>query len=293
MVKRIDEMPRQVRIQYPGATYHIMSRGDQYEAIFLTDHDRRNFLKTMGEVCESTGWIIHSYVQMSNHYHWLLETPEANLVDGMRWFLSTYTKRFNIRNKLVGHLFQGRYKSLLIDPEDYEHFLFVSNYIHLNPARAGLLDPQNPNLSQYKWSSYPYFLKPPGKRPFWLKVEKVFKGLDIVKDNTAGRKTYAHFMELALIEALDPKKLHHFEEKWTKIRRGWYLGDDTFKEKLLKHAQKILKGNRAESHSGELKREHHENAADELIKNALKILKFHESDLEKTNKNDPRKQVIA
>ena len=286
-------MPRQVRIQYQGATYHIMSRGDQYEAIFLTDNDRKNFLKTLGEVCKSTGWVVHSYVLMSNHFHWLLETPEANLVEGMRWFLSTYTKRFNGRNKLVGHVFQGRYKSLLINPENFEYFQFVSNYIHLNPARAGLLDPQTPNLNQYKWCSYQYFLKPRDRRPVWLKVDKVFKGLDILKDNAAGRKNYAHYMELALRELLDPKKLMQFEEKWNKIRRGWYLGDDTFKEKLLKHAQKILKGKRATSHSGDLKKEHNENTANQLIQNAFKILNFQESDLEMTKKNDSRKQTIA
>jgi len=247
-------MARKIRIQYAGAIYHVMSRGDQYEPIFLGDQDRRIFLKTLGEVCERTGWIIHSYVLMKNHYHWLLETPEPNLVDGMRWFQSTYTKRFNGRNKLVGHLFQGRYKSLLIDPKDFVHFIFVSNYIHLNPAKAGLLETIEPDLDQYEWSSYPYFLKSPSRRPPWLYVDRVFKGLKINKDNTAGRKKYAEYMKIALLEVLDPKRLKEFEEKWNKIRHGWCLGDDSFKEKMLKFADKVLKGKKDDSFSGDLKR---------------------------------------
>ena len=163
-------MPGKIRIQCQGASYHIMSRGDQYEPIFLSDKDRHSFLKTPGETCQHTGWIIHGYVLMDNHYHMLVETPEANLVDGMRWFQSTYTRRFNGRNKYVGHVFQGRYHALIIDPKEREYFLTVSEYPHLNPARAGLLDKQNPRLSTYGWSSYPYYLKPPGKRPSWLCV---------------------------------------------------------------------------------------------------------------------------
>ena len=147
-------MPRKIRIQFQGAGYHIMSRGDQYGPIFLSDSDRHSFLKTLGETCQRTGWVIHAYVVMDNHYHMLVETPGANLVEGMRWFQSTYTRRFNGRNNLVGHVFQGRYRALIIDPKEREYFLTVSEYTHLNPARAGLLDKQNPRLSKYCWSSF-------------------------------------------------------------------------------------------------------------------------------------------
>lgn len=90
--------------------------------IFLSDRDHHSFLKTLGEVCQRTGWHVHAYVLMRNHYL-LVETPEANLVDGMRWFQSTYTGRFNGRNKLAGHVFQGRYNALIIDPKEMDYFL--------------------------------------------------------------------------------------------------------------------------------------------------------------------------
>lgn len=92
-----------------------MCRGNRQENIFSDDRDREIFLNTLGEVVERTGWKIHAFVLMDNHYHFLLETPEPNLVDGMRWFQSTYTQRFNARHEVWGHLFQGRYKALLVD----------------------------------------------------------------------------------------------------------------------------------------------------------------------------------
>ena len=93
-------MARKIRIQFAGASYHIMSRGDKYGPIFLSNKDRQSFLKTLGDACNRTGWKIHAYVLMTNHYHLLVEIPETNLVEGMRWFQSTYTRRFNIRNNL-------------------------------------------------------------------------------------------------------------------------------------------------------------------------------------------------
>src|SRR4030043_1613235 len=130
-------MARKVRIQYPGASYHSSNRGNRREPIFRSNHDYTLFLRTIGETCERTGWKIISYILMRNHYHILLETPEGNLVDGMKWFQSTYTQRFNRRHGVVGHLFQGRYKALIIDPKECENLLSVSDYIHLNPVRAG------------------------------------------------------------------------------------------------------------------------------------------------------------
>src|SRR4030042_3997922 len=253
-------MPGKIRIQFQGASYHIMSRGDQYEPIFLSDKDRHSFLKTPGETCQCTGWIIHAYVLMDNHYHVLVETPEANLVDGMRWFQSTYTRRFNGRNKHVGHVFQGRYRALIIDPKEREYFLTVSEYTHLNPAWAGLLDKQNPRLSTYGWSSYPYYLKPLGKRPSWLCVEKVFYELKIYNDNAAGRKKYLQYKDLRVKEVLNPKNKQKFEKEWMDISQGWYPGNASFTEQLLKLADQVLKGKSRSSFSGEIKRKHDEQS---------------------------------
>ena len=128
-------MGRHPRIEFDGAIYHVMSRGNRREPIFLDDDDNQMFLDALNEVCARTGWRMHAFVLMGNHYHLLIETPEGNLVDGMRWLQGTYTKRFNIRHNQWGHLFQGRYKSLLIDPGG-DYFQTVSSYIHLNPARV-------------------------------------------------------------------------------------------------------------------------------------------------------------
>jgi putative transposase len=106
-------MARGIRIEYAGAFYHVMARGNRRERIFREDEDRRFFCQTLGEVCERTGWRVHAWVLMSNHYHLMLETPEANLVAGMKWLQNTYTRRFNNRHHLWGRLFGDRYKAVL------------------------------------------------------------------------------------------------------------------------------------------------------------------------------------
>ena len=108
-------MPRTMRVEYPGAIYHVMDRGDRREDIFLDDVDRLEFLKTLAEGSQKAGWQVHAYCLMRNHFHLVLETPDANLVAGMRWFLSAYTIRLNHRQKLFGHVFSGRYKALLVE----------------------------------------------------------------------------------------------------------------------------------------------------------------------------------
>ena len=108
-------MPRKLRIQYPGAMYHVMNRGDQREAIFRDDEDRQKFLATLGEACQKTEWQVHAYCLMSNHFHLVVETPQPNLVAGMKWLPGIYTRRVNRRHKGFRHLFSGRYKALNVD----------------------------------------------------------------------------------------------------------------------------------------------------------------------------------
>ena len=108
-------MPRKLRMEYRGAIYHVMNRGDRREDIFRDDPDRQRFLGALGEACQKTRWEAHAYCLMGNHFHLVAETPDANLVAGMKWLLGVYTKRFNIRHKGCGHLFAGRYKALMVD----------------------------------------------------------------------------------------------------------------------------------------------------------------------------------
>jgi REP element-mobilizing transposase RayT len=132
-------MARKLRLEYAGAIYHVMSRGDRREPIFKDDDDRKVFLKTLGEACGKTGWEVHAFCLMDNHFHMVVETPAANLVAGMKWFLGTYTGRFNRRHRVFGHLFSGRYKALVVDGSGSGYLKTVCDYVHLNPVRAGLV----------------------------------------------------------------------------------------------------------------------------------------------------------
>src|SRR6266516_3197535 len=180
-------MPRKLRLEYVGAIYHVMNRGDRREDIFLDDEDRCRFVPTLAEACEKTDWQVHAYCLMRNHFHLVLETPRANLVAGMQWFLSTYTARFNRRHKYFGHLFSGRYKSLIVDGSGTGYSKTACDYVHLNPVRAKLLKPGQ-RLGEYRWSSWPEYLKSGRKRWPWLRVERLLGECGVKQDNAAGRR---------------------------------------------------------------------------------------------------------
>jgi hypothetical protein len=154
---------------------------------------------------------------MGNHFHLVVETPQANLVAGMKWFLGTYTARFNRKHKLFGHLFSGRYKALVVDGSGNGYLRTVCDYVHLNPGRAGLLRAEEP-LAAYRWSSYPEYLKAPGKRTVWLEVRRLLGELGMPQDSVAGRRQFERRMEARRHEA-DPAE-------WRKLQRGWCVGDE-------------------------------------------------------------------
>jgi len=141
-------MSRPLRIEFPGALYHVTSRGDGRENIYLDDIDRVNWLEVFSEVCERFNWLCHAYCLMSNHYHLLIETPDSNLSLGMRQLNGVYTQRFNRKHRRVGHVFQGRYKAILVDKEIY--LLELARYIVLNPVRAQMVR----SAKNWIWSSY-------------------------------------------------------------------------------------------------------------------------------------------
>src|SRR5574337_642929 len=127
-------MARPLRIQYEDALYHVTCRGNERKAIFRDDHDKNVFLELLNDGIETYHIILYCYVLMDNHFHLLLETPLANLSEFMRWFNITYTSHYNRRHKRIGHLYQGRYKSILVEKKSYLHI--VSRYIHLNPVKT-------------------------------------------------------------------------------------------------------------------------------------------------------------
>ena len=232
-------------MEYAGAIYHVMNRGDRREPIFHDDIDRKRFVATLGETCAKTGWQIHAYCLMNNHFHLVMETPKANLVAGMRWFLSTYTARFNRRHKLFGHLFSGRYKSLIVDGSGNGYLRTVCDYVHLNPARAKLLRPEQ-KLCNYPWSSWPDYLKPSEQRACWLRVDRLLGELGIPKDSAAGREELENHLEV--------RRAQEDDGEFKKIRRGWCLGGDTFRQELLEQAQTLAGDERV----AKLKIEHEE-----------------------------------
>ncbi len=142
-------MARPLRLEFTGALYHVTSRGDRREPIYLNDGDREAWLDVLGCVCERFNWVVHSYCQMTNHFHLLVETPDGNLSAGMRQLNGQYTQKFNRTHALVGHLFQGRYKAILVQKETY--LLELTRYIVLNPLRAKMVE----TLDSWPWSSYP------------------------------------------------------------------------------------------------------------------------------------------
>jgi REP element-mobilizing transposase RayT len=273
-------MPRKLRVQYPGALYHLMNRGDRREDIFADDEDRQRFLKTLAEACEKTGWQVQAYCLMSNHFHLVVETPQPNLVAGMKWLLGTYTIRFNRRHKQFGHLFSGRYKSLIVDGSGSGYLKSVCDYVHLNPVRAKLLRPGE-SLQSYLWSSYGQYLKAPGKRFGWLRVERLLGEWGIPLDSPAGRKRFAQFME-------HRRRQESPKANWKAVERGWFLGDKAFKEELLAQMHQ-----RRGDHYGPELREADLAHAERILKGQLRQRRWTEDELSRRRKGDPEKVRMA
>ena len=218
-------MPRKLRVEYPGAVYHVMSRGDRRENIFLDDVDRQDFLKTLAEACQKTGWQVHAYCLMRNHYHLVLETPNGNLVAGMAWLQSTYTIRLNHRHKLFGHVFSGRYRAQLVEGSGNGYLRTACDYVHLNPVRARLLKADE-RLLAYPWSSLVWYVAAPEHRPQWIRVDRLLGEHGIQRDTAAARQQFERRMEARRLAETDDEALKIF-------RRGWCVGGDEFRKQML------------------------------------------------------------
>ncbi|MEN7973498.1 MAG: transposase [Verrucomicrobiota bacterium] len=279
-------MPRSVRHEYGGAVYHAMCRGNNGQAIFRQDKGRRLFLSTLEEACRQTGWRIHAYVLMPNHYHLLLETPEANLVAGMKWFQGTYTQRFNAMFKCRGHLFQGRYKALPVEAEgNADYFRAVGNYIHLNPYRSGLAgNGFGKSLEAYKWSSYGAYAGLSGRCPDWLFRERLMNACGIDGKKPDCFKQYRAVLETQMEGSSGV--LDKMVEK--QLKRGWYVGGEQFKEWLGG-----MLPDRSDNLRGGQRRAHDEKEAERLLAAALDRLKINETDLLAMKNNQPEKQSVA
>jgi putative transposase len=179
-------MSRPRRIQYPGALYHVTSRGNRRALIFLDDRDHLIWSDLLCAIVERFGFILHAYCMMPNHYHLVVETPQPNLSKGIHYLNSTYAQRFNKRHQLVGHVFQGRFYTVLIDQD--AHLLELSRYLPLNPVRSGLVL----NAEDWQWSSY-RALAGLAPIPAWLESDWILSQFS--SDASRQRRVFAHFVE--------------------------------------------------------------------------------------------------
>ena len=181
-------MARPLRIEYPGAFYHVINRGHRQEAIVLDDRDRQRFLHDLERMVGQFRVLVHSYCLMTNHYHLILETPDGNLSRAVQWLNVSYATYYNRRHQCAGHLFQGRFKAILVDASAYLEAL--SRYIHLNPVHGGLAS----RAWEYPWSSCRHFVQP-GEVPAWLEVNRILAGFG--RTGTVARRRYAAYLSEA------------------------------------------------------------------------------------------------
>jgi len=182
-------MGRPLRIEYPGALYHITSRGNERKKIFLDDGDRTRFLEILADYHHRYDIRIHSFVLMENHYHLMLETPQGNLLKVMHGINGRYTGYFNRKYSRAGHLFQGRYKGIVVDKDGY--LLQLSRYVHLNPAKAGIVE----KPEHYLWSSYRGFIGK-GKKYDWVEYSWILGQFGIDEQNAS--RDYKRFVDAGL-----------------------------------------------------------------------------------------------
>jgi len=206
-------MTRPLRLEFAGGLYHVTSRGDGREDIYLSDADREAWLSVLGEVCKRFNWVCHAWCQMSNHYHLLIETPEANLSKGMRQLNGVYTQRFNRLHGRVGHVFQGRYKAILVERDSY--LLELARYVVLNPLRAGMVK----RLEAWPWSSY---LATCGQAvaPEWLQTDWILTQFG--RQRASVIRKYVEFVHEGT----------RLPSVWTQLQGQIYLGSEAFIKKM-------------------------------------------------------------
>lgn len=212
-------MARPLRIEYPGAVYHITSRGNEKKPVFKDDEDREAFLRILTHVNKRYHWLCHAFCLMDNHYHLLVETPDGNLSLGMRQLNGVYTQAFNKRRNRTGHLFQGRYKAILIQKDS--HLLEVCRYVVLNPIRAGMVE----KPEDWKWSSYRATAGKGQPHPC-LTIDWVLGQFS--RTRTKAEKEYRQFVKWGIGK----------ETIWNEVKGQSILGEDDFVDSLSDHLKR-------------------------------------------------------
>lgn len=215
-------MSRPLRLEFAGAIYHVTARGNRKEAIYLDDADRAGYLELVGEVSRRCNWLLHAYCLMTNHYHLVIETPDANLSRGMRQINGVYTQRFNRRHGRVGHVFQGRYHAVLVQKETY--LLELARYVVLNPLRSGMVA----EAGQWPWSSYRAMLGQ-ARAPGWLETDWLLAQFGETRSDAVRR--YVRFVKEG-VGATNP---------WAGLKHQSILGDEAFVARFRNsdHAERL------------------------------------------------------
>lgn len=211
-------MSRPIRIEFPDALYHVTARGDRREDIFEDDQDRLMFLMTLEQVINQFNWTCYAWCLMGNHYHLLIQTPDGNLSKGMRQLNGVYTQSSNRRHRRVGHLFQGRFKAILVDRD--AHLLELARYIVLNPVRAGMVEQPD----DWAWSSYRASMGLEHSPP-WLAEDGLLAMF--AKQRSLAQQRYEQFVSEGI----------KAESPWANLKGQVFLGDEQFVTRMQAHIQ--------------------------------------------------------
>ncbi len=271
-------MPRKQRIEFAGATYHIISRGNYRKDLFAVESCGGAFEKALFETVERCGWELYAYVIMSNHYHLAVRTPEPNLVAGMKWLQSTFATRFNRFTGERGRVFQGRYKSILLTED--QRLGGLIDYIHLNPVRAKMC--QMDQLEQHRLSSFARYAEK-GTRPSGLMKETMLR-LHGLPNTTRGMVKYRQHLELA--DEANPRKR---DELFKHYCRGWFMGTADAKKAV---AEDLSRSTETVWEGVDLK-EINKTRWEKLVKQEMRRLQKSESDIAKSIKGALWKVEIA
>lgn len=271
-------MARKLRIEYSGAMYHVINRGNYRSWIFGTEGARQSFVKCLVEACLAKGWHLHAWVLMQNHYHLCLQTPEPNLVDGMKWLQSTFANRFNRYRQANGHVFQGRYKAILLDGDALGP---VCHYIHLNPVRAGLVEAAE--LQKYASSSFHQLWYPAKRWPF-LDGSTALSEAGGLADTPKGRRSYRDYLEWLSEEDAEKKRLG-FEQ----MCQGWAKGTKEFKKAVVDDLNDPDEKRIVESEAAEAR----EPAWERALRAGLATLKRDKEELKASPKGADWKVALA
>lgn len=277
-------MPRSLRIERANGVYHVINRGNYRQDLFINEGAHRSFEKCLFEACAKCGWVLEGFCVMTNHFHLVIRTPLGNLVYGMKWLQSTFANRYHRYRKVNGKLFQGRYKSLIVEEDLYLAALL--HYVHLNPVRAGICAVEA--LGTYRWSSY-WYLQHPKERPEFMDITGALEGAGGLSDTGKGHQSYAGYLKW--LATNEPARK---EMEFDKMCRGWAIGSKDFKRELVK-SEGLLKDGSFESIRMEGKELHEVNQLlwEAILSDGLEAAGKNVDDIRADRKSAPWKIAIA